>query len=119
MSVGPEYAIHVAILDWIRAVAPQLLPFHPANGGLRTTSEAQRLKHMGVVPGIPDLVILAPGGQAYLIEVKPPGGELSKDQRALNERLLAMGVPHCVCRSIDDARKAFKHWKLDTREVTP
>jgi hypothetical protein len=115
---GPEFAIHVAILEWIRAVAPSLLPFHPANGGLRTASEAQALKRMGVVPGIPDIVILAPGGSVYLIEVKPPGGELSKDQRAINERFLEMGIPHCVCRSIEDARIALKNWNLTTREAT-
>lgn len=114
-----EDKVHVAILDWIRTVAPQCLPFHVPNEGERTASAAVNLQRLGLVPGIPDLAILAPGGRVYFIEVKAQGGVLSKAQRAINDRFLEMGQPYAVCRSIDDARVAFKHWKLDTREVTP
>lgn len=105
-----------AAVSWIRTVAPDLIVFHPPNGGLRGKAEAARLKWLGTVAGIPDLVVLGRDGKAWLIEMKAPGGSLSAAQRDMCDRLAALRVPYAICRSIDDVRRAFAHWKIPTRE---
>lgn len=56
----------------------------------------------GVKRGVPDLCALWRGGAAFL-EVKRPGGRLSPDQRAIHERLRALGWPVTVVTSVDEA----------------
>ena len=112
-----EARIQAAIVEWARAVAPDLICFHVPNGGLRTKAEAARLKWQGVLAGVPDLVLIGRDGQAWFLEVKTPGGYLSADQRDFADRCTALHIPFAVCRSIDDARLAFKIWRIETREV--
>lgn len=111
-----EARIQASVVAWVRTVAPDLLIFHPANGGLRTKSEAARLKWIGTLAGIPDLVVLGRDGQGWLMEVKAPGGYLSADQRAIRDRCAAMRIPFAVVRSMEDARKAFQVWGIETLE---
>ena len=112
-----EAPIHAAIYQYITTVAPQVICFHPANGGLRSKAEAAKLKWMGVTPGVPDLVILDEFGMSYLIEVKPPDGNLSDDQRMFHAKCKRLQIPHAVARSINDARDLLKRWGIATREA--
>jgi VRR-NUC domain len=112
-----EARIQAAIVEWVRTVAPDLICFHPANGGLRGKAEAARMKWVGVLAGIPDVVILGRDGRAWLIEVKAPGGVLSADQCTIRDRCAAMRIPFAVAKSIDDARGAFRTWGIETREA--
>jgi hypothetical protein len=113
-----EAQIQGAIVAFVRTVAPDLLCFAVPNGGLRSKAEAARLKWTGVLAGIPDLIVLGRDGQSWLIEVKTLDGGLSADQRGMRDRLIAMRVPYTVARSIDDVRRAFAIWGIETREVT-
>lgn len=78
---------------------PDLLCFHPANGGYRGVREAIGLKAEGVLAGIPDIYIdEARGGWFGLrLEFKKPGeqrainGGLSDDQIKIRERLARKG----------------------------
>jgi hypothetical protein len=106
-----------AIVEWIRTVAPDLIVFHPANGGWRSKAEAARFKWLGVLPGIPDLCVVDLDGVLRFIEVKSEIGSLSGAQREMRDRLIAMRVPYVVARSIDDVRRAFEIWGIKTREV--
>jgi len=106
-----------AIVEWIRTVAPDLIVFHPPNGGLRGKAEAGRLKWIGTLAGIPDLVVLGQDGQVWLIEVKAEHGVLSTEQREIRDRCIAMRIPFVVARNIDDVRKAFSIWGISTREA--
>jgi hypothetical protein len=112
-----EARIQAAIVEWVRTVAPQLIVFHPANGGFRTKAEAARMKWIGVLAGIPDLVLLGRDGKTWLIEVKADGGTLSADQIVIRDRCTALRIPHCIARSIDDVRVAFQIWEIPTREA--
>jgi hypothetical protein len=112
-----EARIQAAIFEWANWCAPQCLVFHPANGGLRSKAEAARLRWMGVVAGIPDLVVLAPVGKVYFLEVKTPDGRLSFEQSEIFGRFVALGVGAAVVRSVDDARRAFRAWGIKTREA--
>ncbi len=117
---GPDFnaeaRIQAAVVDWIKTVAPGVLVFHIPNGGLRSKAEAARLKWIGVLAGIPDLIVIAPGRRAFFLEVKTEAGRLSTDQLAVHDRLVALGTPAAIVRSIDDARLAFAAWDISTRE---
>ena len=112
-----EAQIQASVVEWIRVAAPQVLVFHVPNGGLRSKSEAARLKWQGVVAGIPDLCVVAPKGKCYFLEIKIPRGRFSDDQDKIMATLWHMQVPVSICRSIDEARSLFKRWKISTREV--
>lgn len=114
---NPEDQVHRAVLNWIRKVAPQCLAFHPANGGSRHRLEAIKLKSLGVVPGVPDLIVFGPGGKAYCLEVKAEKGTLQSTQKAFARKMDELGIGWACVRSIDDARTAFSEWGIETREV--
>jgi hypothetical protein len=111
-----EARIQAAIVEWVRVAAPSVMVFAIPNGGLRTKAEAARMRWTGVA-GIPDLAIVVPGGRIHFIEVKAPGGSLSPAQRDVHDRLVSLGTPSAVVRSIDDARLAFDLWGIKTREA--
>jgi hypothetical protein len=111
-----EAQIQASIVQWIRLVAPELLVFHVPNGGYRTPVEAARMKWIGVLAGIPDLVLLGRDGKTWLIEVKTADGVLSAEQRAIADRCAALRIPLVIARSIDDVRQAFEIWEIPTRE---
>jgi hypothetical protein len=111
-----EARIQAAIVEWVRLVAPEVLIFHPANGGWRTAREAARFRWIGLVAGVPDLALVIPGGHIRFIEVKAAAGRLSAEQTAIHSWLTALGCPAAICRSVDDARRALKHWGIKTRE---
>jgi hypothetical protein len=106
-----EDQIQAAIVEWIRTVAPGALVFAVPNGGLRTKAEAARLKWTGVLAGV------APVGRVFALEVKTEVGRLSENPRGIFDCLVAIGVQRAIVRSIDDVRRAFAAWGLDTREA--
>jgi hypothetical protein len=110
-----EARIQRAILEWCWLVAPDLIIYHTPNGGVRSKVEAARLRWQGVLPGIPDLTLVGQDGQLRYIEVKA-GGSLSPEQRAFQDRCIAMRIPFAVARSVDDVRRAFSAWGIETRE---
>jgi VRR-NUC domain len=112
-----EARIQASIVEYVRLVAPGVLIFAIPNGGLRSKAEAARMKWTGTLAGVPDLAIVAPGGRVFFIEVKAPGGTLSPDQRAIRDWLVALGSPPAICRSMDDARRAFLAWGIETSEA--
>ena len=59
-----------AIVEFVRWCAPQVTIFHAANGGLRSKSEAARLKWQGVLAGVLDLVLILPEGRVAFWEVQ-------------------------------------------------
>ena len=58
-----EARIQAAIVEWIRLVAPDLIAFHVPNGGFRTKAEAARMKWVGVLAGVPDVIVLGLDGR--------------------------------------------------------
>lgn len=53
--------------------------------------------------GIPDLLVLCPGGKAVFIEVKKPGSVASKLQQYYIELLRKLGFTAIVCDDVEDA----------------
>jgi hypothetical protein len=115
-ELNREARVQAAIVEWARLVAPDVLIVAVPNGGLRSKAEAARLKWTGVLAGIPDLAIVAPGGRVSFVETKAETGQLSPEQRAIRDALTALGTPPAICRSIEEARSAFAAWGFRTRE---
>ena len=106
-----------AIVDYVRWVAPQVVVFHIPNGGLRSKPEAARLKWVGTLAGVFDLVLVLPRGRCAFWEVKTDSGRLSADQRNFIQRLEAAGHTWAVVRTIDDARIELARLGIQTREA--
>lgn len=86
--------------------------FHSPNGGSRNAIEASKLKAMGVLPGVPDCMVLdARHGFAGLaIELKVGRNKPSEHQLAVAERLVAAGWLVCITWSLDDAISLIDWW---------
>lgn len=113
----PEKRLQQAIVAYIRAVAPQVIVCAIPNAALRTRAGGAANAVPGLLKGMPDLEIIAPGGLCFFLELKTAGGRLSAAQDALRLRLMSMSVPWALVRSIDDVRGALAHWKIETREA--
>jgi hypothetical protein len=112
-----EARIQASVRDYLHWVAPEVLVFHCANGGYRTKAEAARLKWIGVVPGVPDLILLLRKGRCAFWEVKTPKGALSPEQKAFIARLTELGHSWGIVRSIDDARRELAALGIETKET--
>lgn len=117
MSRTEEDRIHRAILEYLRTVLPRPRagPIHYPAGGLRKKGVAGKMKGLGQVAGVPDLIWWLPTG-SFAFEVKTDTGRLSPAQRAFISDLESVGVRVAVVRSIDDARRALNEWGIKVRE---
>jgi hypothetical protein len=107
-----EHQTHLAVVEHLqwRAVS-DLFAFHVPNGGWRTKAEAGLLKAMGVVAGVPDLMLLH---QAHLfgLELKREGGRLSPDQIAVHDAMRRAGATVSTVYGVDEALDQLAEWKL-------
>lgn len=58
--------------------------------------------------GLPDRLLVLPGGRILLAEVKRPGEKLRRVQEEIRRRLGARGVEVLVIDSKDDVRRLIK-----------
>jgi hypothetical protein len=70
------------------------LIFHVPNEGARSKQEAMKLKSMGVLAGVPDLILLKP---LCGIELKMPNGVVSASQKDIHTIWGANGIPVYTC----------------------
>jgi hypothetical protein len=87
-----EHLEQARTVMWFRQTYPDTLIFAIPNGGLRSKSQALKLKVEGVVPGIPDLFI--PSWRVWVEMKKAKGGVLSKEQQLMIKYL--QSVNYCV-----------------------
>jgi hypothetical protein len=80
--VGPEAAIEALLNKRVRS----------ALGGMT-------VKLAPTTVGIPDRLVILPGGRLYLVELKAPNGRVSASQKHLHEVLRGMGVRVAVLHS--------------------
>lgn len=100
-----ESDLQGACVTWFALTHPRLrgLLFAVPNGGWRTAATAARLKREGVVAGVSDLILLAPGRHpALCVEMKAGQGRQSPEQVDWQRRVEAVGYRYVVCRSLDD-----------------
>lgn len=85
--------------------------WHTPNGGKRNQSEAAKFRRLGVVPGIPDLLLLA-DGRLYCLEIKTVIGHLSPDQKAMHAAMREAGATVATAFGLDEALKRLETWGI-------
>ena len=129
--VAPEAQTHEAI---VRALDMLLLPpaFHacyPAGHVMLSGQQAAKLYRAGLRRGIPDILVWH-GGACYGLEVKRPGGTLSRTravrtrngsmrlvegQRETFDALAAAGMKIAVVDDVDGALRSLAAWGVPLR----
>ena len=97
-----EHLLQIATADYLRhALPPSALFFHVPNGELRTKRTASKLKAYGVMPGVPDIIVIYQNKMVG-IELKAPKGRVSPEQKHVGAMFIAHGFAWGVARSLDD-----------------
>lgn len=117
----PEDAIQADIVAYLRNVLPTAIVAHVKNqgnrGGRLGAIDGARGKKLGVVAGMPDLMVLVEPGKTFFFEVKDRTGYASMAQQYLWQKLRTIGFECALVRSVDEARNALKAWGIRTREA--
>jgi hypothetical protein len=110
--LGPkEVAIHGAIVDALRRFGKSDWAWsHFPAGELRGSATGAKLKRLGLQPGWPDLILVAPGGRFHALEIKRAGGVVSDDQQAFLIWCSANDVPNAIVRTVDEALDVLGRW---------
>lgn len=113
-----EYELHCAIWDYLSwAVLPPTVVSTIGHGGYKLTKRASaRLKRVGLVPGIPDMMLIH-AGRAHFIEIKTPTGALSPAQVAMRDRLAAAHARVATARSVPEVERLLDAWSIPRRAV--
>ena len=102
LNLQPEQALQYECVKWMkRHLAKEVVFFHVPNGGKRSRREGAIFKAIGVVAGVPDLIILWRGVQ-IAIELKAGKGSSTEEQKDMQERLKAIGWHVAECRSLQE-----------------
>jgi hypothetical protein len=114
-----EVPVHITIYQYLCAVLPpaEYKIWHTPNGGFRDEVEAGKLKRMGVLAGVADLIIMGLTRRLFFLEVKTKTGRLSRAQKDFRDFCLLVGYPFAVVRSVEDARAFLLENHIQTRET--
>lgn len=102
-----EYRFHMDCVRWLAAFAPEdVLWFHVPNGEKRDVITGAKLKRMGVVAGVSDLIVVR-RGLSLFVEIKAEGGRQSESQRAFEQRVLEAGAAYVLVRNLREFELAM------------
>jgi hypothetical protein len=108
--VRPERQIQKAVLGHLawRAV-PDVWWCHYPAGGWRSPIEAAILQSLGVVAGVPDLLLIH-RGQLYGLELKAGAGRLTNTQSDMHEKMRRAGAIVATAYGVDAAVTQLVAW---------
>lgn len=89
----------------------EVMFFHVPNGGKRNVREAAKLKRMGVLAGVPDLIFIR-AGAVYMLELKAGKNDTTPIQKATIAALTEAGAQVAVCREMGEVVAAWRKWNL-------
>jgi hypothetical protein len=114
----PEQDMHKAVVSHLKLRSvPRVFFWHTPNEGRRGWVNAAALKAMGMVSGVPDLVILK-GGELFALELKATSGRLTPSQRLVMERMRDCGAHVAVAKSLDEALVTLECWGIIKRDCS-
>jgi hypothetical protein len=97
---------------------PGLWWCHVPNGGYRGAIEAAIFKSLGVIAGVPDLLLIF-SGQTYGLELKAAkGGRLSPAQIRTQAQMRQAGAVVATVTGIDEALQQLESWGLLKRNLS-
>lgn len=88
---------------------PGVFAFHPPNGGWRTKVEGAILQGLGVVAGVPDIIILYKG-HCYGLELKALGRQPTEVQLKVKEEMEAAGATWAFAQGLNAAIGYLERW---------
>lgn len=108
----PEQAIQRAVFQHLKLrAAPGVFAFHVPNGGYRRPREAAIMKGLGVVAGVPDVMVIFRGA-VYALELKAEGGRPTAAQFAAVDNIRNAGGFAAICYGLDRALKCLETWGI-------
>lgn len=107
-----EDHIQAQIVKWWQETYPARRAdlFHVPNEAKRTPQEAGRMAALGLMPGIPDLIVHVGYNHFVPIEVKAEGGRLSEAQKSLTKFWGDRGTIVHVVRSVQEFEEIIRPW---------
>ena len=111
-----EHSIQAAFIQWVRIAEKQderlKLLFHPANGGARSLLTAVKMKQLGVVRGVPDVMlpVASCGFNGLAIEFKSGKGKTSEFQLEYLNLLSRQNWFVVICTDTDAAIRTVKDY---------
>jgi hypothetical protein len=108
----PEQQLQRAVLGHLawRAMPGAWWCHYPA-GGWRSPIEAAIFRSLGVVAGVPDLLIVY-CGQLYALELKTAHGHLTQTQIETQRRMRTAGATVATAVELDAALERLEQWGL-------
>lgn len=97
-----EHLEQAHLVMWFRRTYPDILIFAIPNGGMRSKSQAMKLKVEGVVPGIPDLFV--PEWKLWIEMKKVKDGKISPEQQSMINYLQSVGYSVIVGLGAENAK---------------
>lgn len=109
----PEQAFHQSVARFIDAAYPGLLWWHTPNAsGNRGPRLGGILKSMGVLAGVPDIVLILPSAIPAFIELKAGKGSLSPAQKSFRDRAKESGALWAEARTLEEVSATLERWLL-------
>ena len=110
-----EQAFHIAVAQYLDVALPPEYPWTTIGHGGGGKTRGSILKAMGVKPGWPDIIILAPSiswgsssSRFIGLELKAERGKLSPAQKDVHERILFVGGFVHICRTLAEVEGALR-----------
>jgi hypothetical protein len=104
-----ESRLQQACVKWFDLQYPELYRnlWATPNGGLRGKVTGANLKREGVRPGVSDLMFYY-NGQLHCIEMKKPGGRVSKEQEAFLVKMQLNGAKTYICSDFEQFQQIIR-----------
>lgn len=99
------------VLRLLRAEAPDLLSVRPSAAPDRRPAPGHRAVPR-FVRGVPDLLLLAPGGRSACLSIRAQADRPTADQLAFQDLCRQRGIPFAAVRSGPEARAALRRFGL-------
>lgn len=116
--IRSESALQMACAAFLdRTLDPAWRWWHTPNGGMRSKATAGKLKAEGVKAGVPDIIVMGPGGRAVFIELKAQRNTLTPDQTDFQRWATGAGYPFFTVRSLDGLTAALNDAGVPVRGV--
>jgi VRR-NUC domain len=121
-----EFVIHAGLVEHLRRFRRDGVVFFHTPSGEERTKRAHpktgkvfcpggtRLQRLGLRKGVPDLVILH-SGRIIGLEVKSPGGTLSREQKEFRVEWERAGGVYGVARSVEEGTALLEAWEVVRR----
>lgn len=107
-----EDHLQAEIVKWWQETYPSRRAdlFHVPNEAKRTPQEAGRMAAIGLMPGVPDLLVHVGFNHFVPIEVKAENGKLSEAQKNMAKVWQERGTIIHVVRSLQEFQEIIRVW---------